>query len=53
MKRSVQPFAIAALLCMPTLAVAQPAINVELPFRTKYLFAGIPFAAEQVQQVQA
>jgi len=45
--------AIAAVGLLPIGISAQPAtVSAELAFRSKYLFAGIPFAAEQVQQAK-
>jgi len=53
MRRSFTALALLALIA-PVLASAQSPViwSVELPFRSRYLFAGIPFAAEQVQQAQ-
>jgi hypothetical protein len=53
MRRSFTVVALLALIA-PVAASAQSPVtwSVELPFRSKYLFAGIPFAAEQVQQAQ-
>jgi hypothetical protein len=45
---------VSALLLLPVGASAQSPIpvSVELPFRTNYYFAGIPFAAKEIQQAQ-
>ncbi|MEM7415937.1 MAG: hypothetical protein AAF389_10605 [Gemmatimonadota bacterium] len=50
MRSIVRTLALLGALGLPTLASAQIPIAVELPFRTKYYFAGVPFAAAEVQQ---
>lgn len=53
MRRSFAALALFALVApLPASAQSPVTWSVELPFRSKYLFAGIPFAAEQVQQAQ-
>lgn len=53
LRRFARPaFVLSLFALVPAAVSAQPTVSAELAYRSKYLFAGIPFASKDVQQAQ-